>query len=211
MLNQKLNWLDLDRRGFFNVILGSFIMAFTVVNIHVPAQLTSGGILGVALFSYKVFGLNPSTVNLILDICCLLLGISIFGKKFLKRTLFASLAFALAYSICDFFGPILPSLYDYPMLAALVGGLGIGIGCGLVITQGGAAGGDDTLALIISNKAKVNIAISYLLIDAVALGLSLAYIPFGRLVFSLITTTVSSILVGQFDIKLPTAMETKNA
>ncbi|WP_054251715.1 YitT family protein [Neofamilia massiliensis] len=210
MLNQKLTWFKLTRAGLINIILGSMIMAFTVVNIHIPSQITEGGILGLALLAYKTFGINPSILSPIMDIICIIIGINIFGKIFLRRTMVASLLFAFSYKIFALMGPILPNLYSYPLLAAVVGGIGIGLGCGLVVSQGGASGGDDALALVISNKAKINISYAYLLMDVIVLLMSLTYIPFGRLIFSLITTTVSSVLVGQFEIKVSSPVEETN-
>lgn len=210
MLNQKLTWFKLTRAGLFNIFLGSMIMAFTVVNIHIPSQITEGGILGLALLSYKIFGINPSILSPIMDVICIIIGINIFGKTFLRRTMVASILFALSYKIFSIMGPILPNLYSYPLLAAIVGGIGIGLGCGLVVSQGGASGGDDALALVVANKAKINISYAYLLMDVIVLVMSLTYIPFGRIIFSLITTTVSSVLVGQFEIKVSPAVEKTN-
>lgn len=210
MLNQKLTWFKLTRAGLFNIFLGSMIMAFTVVNIHIPSQITEGGILGLALLSYKTFGINPSILSPIMDVICIIIGINIFGKTFLRRTMVASILFALSYKIFSLMGPILPNLYSYPLLAAVVGGIGIGLGCGLVVSQGGASGGDDALALVVANKAKINISYAYLLMDVIVLVMSLTYIPFGRIFFSLITTTVSSVLVGQFEIKVSPAVEKTN-
>lgn len=210
MLNQKLTWFKLTRAGLINIILGSMIMAFTVVNIHIPSQITEGGILGLALLAYKTFGINPSILSPIMDVLCIIIGINIFGRLFLRRTMVASLLFAFSYKIFSLMGPILPNLYSYPLLAAVVGGIGIGLGCGLVVSQGGASGGDDALALVVANKAKINISYAYLLMDVIVLLMSLTYIPFGRIIFSLITTTVSSVLVGQFEIKVSPVVEKTN-
>lgn len=210
MLNQKLTWFKLTRAGLISIILGSMIEAFTVVNIHIPSQITEGGILGLALLSYKTFGINPSILSLIMDVICIIIGINIFGKAFLRKTLLASILFAIFYKIFSLMGPILPNLYSYPLLAAIVGGIGIGLGCGLVVSQGGATGGDDALALVVSNKTKMNISYAYLLMDVIVLVMSLTYIPFTRLIYSLITTTVSSVLVGQFEINPSSPVEKTN-
>ena len=210
MLNQKLTWFKLTRAGLISIILGSMIEAFTVVNIHIPSQITEGGILGLALLSYKTFGINPSILSPIMDVICIVIGINIFGKEFLRKTLLASILFSIFYKIFSLMGPIIPNLYSYPILAALIGGIGIGIGCGLVVSQGGASGGDDALALVISNKAKINISYAYLLMDVIVLLMSLTYIPFTRLIYSLITTTVSSVLVGQFEINPSSPVEKTN-
>lgn len=210
MLNQKLAWFKLTRTGLINIILGSMIESFTIVNIHIPSQITEGGILGLALLAYKTFGINPSILSLIMDVICILIGINIFGKAFLRKTLLASLFFAIFYKIFSLMGSIVPNLYSYPFLAAIFGGIGIGLGCGLVVSQGGASGGDDALALVVSNKTKINISYAYLLMDVIVLVMSLTYIPLARIIYSLVTTTISSVLVGQFEINVSPAVEKTN-
>lgn len=211
MLDDALRFFDLTKKGFRNIVIGCMIMAFTMVNIHIPAQITEGGILGLSLFSYKVLGMNPSIVSPILDILCIALGFSLLGKKFLKKTIVATISFALSYRLFLMIGPVMPDLYEYPILAAIIGGIGIGVGCGLVIIQGGAAGGDDALALVISKKMNMNISLAYLFTDVTVLLLSLVYIPFGRIFFSLITTIVSSTLIGQFEIQFKSLPENQTA
>lgn len=210
MLNQKLAWFNLTRTELINIILGSMIESFTLVNIHIPSQITEGGILGLALLSYKTFGINPSILSLIMDVICIIMGINIFGKAFLRKTLLASILFAIFYKIFSLMGPIVPNLYSYPFLAAVFGGIGIGLGCGLVVSQGGASGGDDALALVVANKIKINISYAYLLMDVIVLVMSLTYIPLARIIYSLVTTTISSVLVGQFEINVSPAVEKTN-
>ena len=65
----------------------------------------------------------------------------------------------------------------------------------LVIRGGGSCGGDDALALTIAHLTKWRIARAYLLTDITVLVLSLSYIPVSRIVFSLVTVTVSSFLI----------------
>lgn len=210
MLNQKLKWFNLTKRELTSIILGAIIMSFTLVNVHVPARITEGGILGLALIGFKVFDFNPSIITPTLDFLCIAFGFSLFGKTFLKKTAIASIFFALFYKIFSLLGPVLPNMYNYPVLAAVVGGIGIGIGCGLVISQGGAAGGDDALALIMARRLGFNISVAYLITDVIVLMLSLSYIPFGRIIFSLITTIVSSFLVGQFEIQIKAPVDNKS-
>ena len=90
---------------------------------------------------------------------------------------------------------MLPDLSDNPLAAAILGGIFVGVGVGLIVRQGGSSGGDDALALTISHITRWKLSRSYLFTDLVVLGLSLSYIPVSRIVFSLITVTVSSNLI----------------
>ncbi|MGO1580772.1 MAG: YitT family protein [Peptoniphilaceae bacterium] len=199
MLNRMLGKIYFSKKGLLKVVLGCILMAFTLVNIHMQAEITEGGVIGFTLFSYKIFGINPAIAGLVIDFACFSLGISMFGKKFLWKTAVASVTFGFFYKLFLFIGPVIPSIYDFPFLCSIIGGLGIGIGCGLEISEGGASGGDDALALIISKKSKISIGKAYLVTDFVILGLSITYIPFIRLIFSVLTTMVSSFIIERFE------------
>ena len=80
--------------------------------------------------------------------------------------------------------------------AALAGAVFVGVGVGLVVKAGGAAGGDDALALVISHKTKWNVGKCYLLTDVTVLLLSLSYIPVVNIACSVVTVTLSSAIIG---------------
>lgn len=82
-------------------------------------------------------------------------------------------------------------------MAAVLGGIFVGIGAGLIIYSGGASGGDDALAIIISKIFKCKISRAYFCADLVVLTLSLSYIPIGKILYSLITVSVSSSIAGK--------------
>ena len=206
MLNKKLNFLDLSLRSFLRIVFGSAILAFAVLNVHDQSYVTEGGILGLMLFFKKMLGIDPSISSIALDILCYILGYKILGREFIKKSLVATVLFSVFLSIFKFTGTVLPPLYDSPFTAAVVGGILIGLGCGLVVTEGGATGGDDALALAISDKFNLSLAMVYIICDVVVLLMSISYIPVTQLVFSLLTTTISSVIVGQIELRSRVAM-----
>ena len=68
----------------------------------------------------------------------------------------------------------------------------MGTGAGLIVSKGGASGGDDALALIIHKVTGWKIARAYFFTDFVVLMLSLTYIPPVKILFSLLTVSLSS-------------------
>ena len=130
-----------------------------------------------------------------MDMACFAVGLRFLGKTFAKYSLVASFGFAFFYSIFERFPPLLPDLSSNPLLAAILGGLFVGIGVGLVVRVGGAAGGDDALALVISHLTKYKIARVYLVTDLIVLALSLSYIPMSNIAYSLITVMISSYMI----------------
>ena len=80
---------------------------------------------------------------------------------------------------------------------ALILTLLLELGVGLVVREGGASGGDDALALIIAKVSGCRIAKAYLITDLTVLLLSLSYIPWQRIAYSLVTVTLSSFLIDK--------------
>lgn len=55
---------------------------------------------------------------------------------------------------------------------------------------------DDSLALSLSHHFKIGIQWVYLLGDIIVLALSLTYIPFSKIIYSLLTVVLSGQLIG---------------
>ena len=179
------------------ILLGSAILSFGLYNVHEQTQVTEGGVLGMTLFLQHWLGLTPAITSPVMDIACYLLAWRFLGNSFARYAVTASLAFAAFHGLWEQFPPLLPDLSPWPAAAAVVGALFVGIGVGLIVRQGGSSGGDDALALVISKVAKCRLSFAYLFTDLTVLALSLSYIPLNRILFSVVTVTLSSFLIDQ--------------
>lgn len=177
------------------IFLGTGILSFGIYNIHQQTQVTEGGVLGLILLINHWFGISSSTVAPILDILCYLFAFQYLGKDFIKISIVSTLSLSGFLRLWEQFPPILPNLSAYPLLAAVLGGIFVGVGGGIVVRQGGSSGGDDALALSISKLFKCRISKAYLATDITVLFLSLSYIPVKRIAFSLVTVFISSYLI----------------
>lgn len=186
----------LSLRKIVIIMIGTAISSFGVYNIHQLGVITEGGVLGMILLANHWLGISPSITTPLLDIACYSLAFRYLGGTFIRLSAVATLSLASFFRLWEQFPRLLPDMTSTPLLAALCGGIFVGLGVGLIVRQGGSGGGDDALALTISRITKWKIARAYLLTDVTVLALSLSYIPFSRIAFSLITVTVSSLLIG---------------
>lgn len=177
-------------------LLGSGILAFGLYHIHAAADVTEGGVLGLTLLLEYWPGLSPAVSGFILNALCYLIGYRLLGREFLVYSAVATGGFSLTYAICEQFAPLWPRLYEYPLAAALLGALFVGVGAGLCVRVGGAPCGDDALAMSLSRVTRLPIQWVYLLSDLTVLGLSAVYIPWRRLLWSLLTVVLSGQLIG---------------
>lgn len=183
-------------------MLGAFILAFGLFNVHSRCDVTEGGVLGMTLLLQHWFGISPSLSGLVLDGVCYLIGWRFLGAGFARFSIVASCAFSLSYRVLEHFPPLLPDLSGVPLAAAVAGGLFVGAGVGIVVRMGGACGGDDALAMTIARLAHIDISRAYLVTDLIVLALSLSYIAPARILYSLVTVTLSSFVIGRIQ-KLP--------
>ncbi|HIS48733.1 MAG TPA: YitT family protein [Candidatus Scybalocola faecigallinarum] len=179
------------------ILIGAMITTFGIHNIHQQTGITEGGVIGLMLLLEHWLGFSPAFITPVLDIACYGLAFKYLGKRFIKISIISTLSVSLFYKIWELFPPMLPDLSSYPLLAALAGGVFVGVGVGIIVRQGGSSGGDDALALTISRLTRCRLSRAYLFTDLIVLGLSLTYIPFAKIIFSVITVTLSSFLIDR--------------
>ena len=177
------------------LLLGAMICSFGIHNIHQRTNITEGGIIGLMLLIEHWLPISPAYITPLLDIACYGLAFRFLGTNFIKLSIIATLFISGFYKIWEQLPPMLPDLSSHPLIAAISGGIFVGIGIGLIIRQGASGSGDDALALTISHTLRWKLSHSYLLTDIIVLILCLTYIPVTRIIFSLITVTVSSCLI----------------
>lgn len=177
-------------------LLGSAILAFGLYHIHSFSGVTEGGQLGLVLLLDHWFSLSPAITTAVVNILCYWVGWKTMGKPFIAHSAVATAGFSVTYWLCQQFPPLWPGLSGYPLAAALLGALFVGLGCGLCVRVGGAVCGDDGLVMSISLKWNIKIEYVYFFFDFVILALSLTYIPLNRILYSLLTVMVSSKIIG---------------
>ena len=190
--------------------LSGALLAFGLYHIHDTAQITEGGVLGLTLLLEHWLRLSPAVSGMVLNCGCYLLGWRTLGRGFLLRSGFAAAGFSAGYWLWERFPPLMPQIGMYPLLAAILGAVFVGVGCGLCVRYGGAPCGDDALAMAVSRLLMVPIQWVYLASDLTVLLLSLTYIPIGKILWSLLTVVLSGQIIGciqRFRTKRKSAVE----
>jgi len=181
---------------WFLLALGGAIQAFGLYNIHALADVTEGGVLGATLLLENWFGWSPAVTGLVMNAVCYTIGLKVLGWKFIVYSAVAGLGFSGAYAICELWPPLWPQIANMPFLAATLGAGFVGVGAGLSIRFGGAPGGDDALAMSVRKVFRIELPVFYLISDLTVLLLSLTYIPWKRMLFSLYTVVLSGQIIG---------------
>ncbi|WP_460411042.1 YitT family protein [Paraclostridium bifermentans] len=178
------------------IMIGATILAFGSYNFNYQNSVTEGGVLGLLLLIKNVFDISPSLTSLVIDLSLFALGTKFFGKKFLLYSMLSTFTFSTMYNTFERIGFLVPNLEHNMLLASVLAGIGVGIGVGLVVRGGGASGGDDVIALIGNKFTPLKVNHIYLISDGIVLFLSLVYLDFKQIVFSLIAVTISGKIIS---------------
>ena len=177
-------------------VLCAAVQAFGIYHIHAQSGVTEGGVIGLNLLLHHWFGISPAITNFVVSAICYFAGWRLLGRKFLIYSAVATGAFSAAYRILERFEPLWPELYNTPLAAALLGAVFVGVTAGICIRIGGAMCGDDAFAMCVSHVTGLKIQQVYLISDLTVLGLSMTYIPFRRIIYSLLTVVLSGQIIG---------------
>ena len=182
-------------RCIIAALCGAFV-AFGLYQVHSLSGVTEGGVLGLNLLFEHWLHISPSVTNFVATVLCYLLGWRLLGREFMIYSAFAIGSFSLSYRIFEQFDRLRPQLAGYPLLAAILGAVFVGVGTGICIRAGAAICGDDALAMCISHLTKMEVQWAYLITDGIVLVLSLSYIPLSRLWYSVLTVVLSGQIIG---------------
>ena len=151
LAEKKGNW-----RAYVYILIGTAVMAVSITSSYDHMQMVTGGFSGLAIIIKSLTeNLMPGGIplwltNAVLNIPLFFLGVSIKGWGFTKKSIFG----ALALSLWLFLIPELPIIPDDMLLAALFGGVIMGVGIGFIFMGQGTTGGTDMVSALIQHKMR---------------------------------------------------------
>lgn len=177
------------------MMFGTMLMAFAFYHINYVNHLSEGGFVGLALLGSYVAGWPAAITSFLLDLPIILIAWYLMGRKYMYKALLGAISFSLFYEWCERYSPLVINLHGSLLAAAIFSGILTGIGAGLVIRSGSATGGDDILAVLISQRSRFKIGTIFFLMDAVVLVLSLAFMPLKETLYTILAVWISGKLI----------------
>lgn len=177
------------------IIVGTTILAAGIHIFFEPNSLVAGGAtgLGIVLDSYSRQYLNLPIPLWLVNISCnvplFLLAWRSLGKKFLKRTMIASLYFSLALFYTEF----LPIYKGDMVLVCVFGGVFVGVGVGLVLRGMATTGGTDLAASLLHKKyPRIPVSKAIFFMDAMIIALGLVTFGAEQAMYAVVSVYISS-------------------
>ncbi|MBV5312150.1 MAG: YitT family protein [Prolixibacteraceae bacterium] len=170
MVKAKKPNIQLIIKDYVIMLMGLTLYALSWTLFLVPAQITGGGISGLAaviFYSTKIpIGLTFFAINVVL----VAIAMKVLGASFGIKTIFSMVVLSVLFSIPQDMFP--GAIINDNFLSAVLGGMLGGVGIGLVFSRGGSTGGTDIIAMIINKYRNISPGRIIMYCDVIIIGSS---------------------------------------
>lgn len=167
--------LSLKLTNIIGILVGSAIASFGMVAFLLPRDLAPGGIGGLALVTKAVLSI-PSWIGiglimLFYNAILLYLSFVIIGPRFSLGTIIGTVAFSFFIDLFSSIGfpskEVIADLTQDPLIAAIYGGVFVGVGLGIVFKYGGSTGGTDIIGMLVKHFTGLPVGQGMLIADGI--------------------------------------------
>lgn len=191
-LKQFWSWVKKEVVDYLGILVGVTITSLALVWLLIPNKIAAGGVSGLAIIVYNLWGWPVAWTMLMLNLPLFLACLWIFGPRYGAKTLFGA---AFISIMIEFWNSVanLPPLTKDPLLASLYGGVITGVGMGIAFRFRGTTGGTDLAAQLLHHFSGISIGKSLLLFDSAVIILAgLVFRSAELALYAIITLFVSS-------------------
>lgn len=179
--HRKLTRLKFARRTLF-MIIGTMLVSIGLEIFLVPNHIIDGGIVGISIILSHLSGIPIGIFLVVLNLPFVLLGYKQIGKTFAISTTFSVILMSIGTTLLH---PVQAITID-PLLAAVFGGIILGIGVGLVIRSGGSLDGTEIVAILFTKKTPFSVGEIVMFFNFFILGSAGFVFGWDRAMYSLI-------------------------
>ncbi|MCG3663175.1 YitT family protein [Aliarcobacter butzleri] len=181
----------INLKHYIFIVLGSLAMAFGTVCFLSPNQIITGGGVGISLLLHALFPqITLGIFMAIVSIPFLIMSYIYFGKYYLFKTFIVVILLSTFTDVLKEVLHIKPMTNDI-LLAAIFGGIFIGLGVGFVIKGRASTGSTSVVGEIVAKKTKYKAAEVLLAIDATIMFASVfVYNDINKSLYSMISVYV---------------------
>ncbi|MGT2826978.1 YitT family protein [Streptococcus himalayensis] len=177
------------------VILGSILFGININLFVIPNEFGEGGITGLTLLLYYVFGWSVGLTSFIFNAVLLVLAYTFLDKKRVIYTLLSIVMMSLSLEGTK----SLQGLYQVPYIAMFPAGILTGISLAMVLLGQGTTAGSDIIALLCEKYwgwkvAKVILAIDILVLLPLALKIGWLKTFYTLVMIVIISRTLDALL-----------------
>jgi uncharacterized membrane-anchored protein YitT (DUF2179 family) len=183
------------RQIVWNLILltaGSVICAVAINGLLIPQRFVSGGFTGLALaFHYLVPWFSVAVLYFLFNVPLFIASWFLVNRRFFLYSVIGMMIFSAAVAWVQLTIPL-----EDPLLSALLAGIIMGAGSGVILRSLGSAGGTDILSVILLQRLSVQPGTTFLAFNVVILAVCVFLFSLEIVLYTLVYMYVSSQIIN---------------
>lgn len=144
MLNKR------NLREFFNITVGTIIVAAAVYFFMYPSHVTVGSAAGLALVISEFVPLPASMITMIMNVGLLIIGFLLIGPEFGAKTVYCAVLLPACIGVFEILFPDFQSMTGDPLIDVICYILLVGVGLSQLFTANASSGGLDIVAKLMN-------------------------------------------------------------
>jgi uncharacterized membrane-anchored protein YitT (DUF2179 family) len=170
------------------IIVGCTICGVGINGILIPREFVSGGVTGLALvIHYLAPRFDIGVLDFLLNVPLFVLGWKFVGRRFFLWSVVGMLIFTAVIQWVH-----VPIPVNDKLLSALLAGIVMGAGSGIILRSVGSAGGSDILSVILLKRFSIRLGTTVLAFNSAVLLAAAVLFSLENALFTLIYMYVSS-------------------
>ncbi|MGD6793264.1 YitT family protein [Metabacillus indicus] len=192
---------------WISIITGCFAVSLGV-HLLSSSELVIGGTAGMGIVAQHLSAYSFGTLFFVINLPFYALAVTQLGMAFTLRT-FISVSILSITS--EFLQQTFIVHFPHPVIAAILGGISIGIGLIFLFRNGSSLGGMNILCIFLEKKFGFNPGRTMLITDLMIVGSALLVFGPLQIVYSAIAIFVMTAILGRYHKKAPLERESGHA
>jgi len=169
------------------LVAASMILAIGLNGFLAPYHLLDGGIIGLGLIINYTTGIRTGLAILVLSIPIYVITL-FFERSFFIKGIHGLLLTTFSIDVLEPF----QNIFHFPVIfSAMIGGILVGLGVGIMLKMGVSTGGLDLIALFVSKVTGWNVGVLIFIIDSIII-----YLGFAIANISITYSIIAIVFVG---------------
>ena len=187
-------------RNYITVIIGVLICSVSFSIFFIPYNIVPSGIAGVSIIFNKLFNINEAETIGILSLMFIMIGYIFLGKDAVRKSILGTIFFPLFIYLFNILVVKVDLSIDNNLLTAIVGGVTLGFGLGLIYREDHYIGGTDIFNRIISRRFNINYSIISFITDSFIIILGGIVFGFSTFVYSAVSIFIYRLMIDKVNI-----------
>ena len=174
-------------RNYLITIIGIMICSISFSVFFSPYRIIPSGISGIAIIFNGLYGISEIITISLLSLMFLAIGFLFLDEKDIKKSILGTILFPLFIYLFGLVFKKIDLSIDNNLLTAIVGGVSLGFGLGLIYRNDYYIGGVDLLNRILDKRLNIDYSIITLITDILVIVVGGIVFGFEAFIYSLVS------------------------